>query len=45
VPGRGNTLIVPGSHLQNESRIWHSRSANTSDRTRKVIWYGYSVSA
>ena len=63
-PGRGNTLIVPGSHLQNEidleqdgqsipngaepvcvrpggaviidRRIWHSRSANRSDRTRKV---------
>lgn len=69
-PGRGNTLIVPGTHLQNEidldqdgqsspagaeplcvpagsaviidRRIWHSRSANRSDRTRKVIWYGYS---
>lgn len=67
---RGNTLIVPGSHLQNElacpqdghsnpdgaeplcvspgsaviidRRIWHSRSANASDMTRKVIWYGYS---
>jgi len=25
-----------------DRRIWHSRSANTSDRTRKVIWYGYS---
>lgn len=69
-PDSGNTLVVPGSHLQNEidvpqdghsnpegaeplcvppgsaviidRRIWHSRSANTSDRTRKVIWYGYS---
>ncbi|MEQ8785471.1 MAG: phytanoyl-CoA dioxygenase family protein [Pirellulaceae bacterium] len=69
-PGRGNTLIVPGSHLANEldcpqdgrsnpqgaeplcvapgtaviidRRIWHSRSANASDLTRKVIWYGYS---
>ncbi|MBC8353658.1 MAG: phytanoyl-CoA dioxygenase family protein [Planctomycetes bacterium] len=67
---RGNTLIVPGSHWQNEldcpqdghsnpegaeplcvkpgsavivdRRIWHSRSANSSDITRKVIWYGYS---
>ncbi|MCA9118763.1 MAG: phytanoyl-CoA dioxygenase family protein [Planctomycetaceae bacterium] len=66
----GNTLILPGSHLQNEldcpqdgrsnptgaepvcvtpgsaliidRRIWHSRSANTSGMTRKVIWYGYS---
>ncbi len=69
-PNRGNTLVLPGSHLQNEldcpqdgrsnpagaepvlapagsavivdRRIWHSRSANTSDMTRKVIWYGYS---
>jgi ectoine hydroxylase-related dioxygenase (phytanoyl-CoA dioxygenase family) len=69
-PGRGNTLIVPGSHLLNEldcpqdgrsspegaepvcvpagsavlidRRIWHSRSANTSGMTRKVVWYGYS---
>lgn len=69
-PGRGNTLVVPGSHLLNElecpqdgesnpegaipicapagsavivdRRIWHSRSANTSDIVRKVIWLGYS---
>lgn len=67
---RGNTLIVPGSHLHDEfegigdgsgnpvgaeplcvqpgtaviidRRIWHSRSANLSDITRKVIWFGYS---
>jgi hypothetical protein len=66
---RGNTLVVPGSHLDDEiacpadgvsnpdgaeplcvkpgtavfidRRIWHSRSPNLSDRTRKVIWYGY----
>lgn len=70
VPDRGNTLIVPGSQLQNEidcpqdgvscpagseplcvkpgtaviidRRIWHSRSANVSNITRKVVWYGYS---
>ncbi|MBM3759013.1 MAG: phytanoyl-CoA dioxygenase family protein [Acidobacteria bacterium] len=69
-PGRGNTLLVPGTQLQNEidvpqdgisnpegtiplcvpagsalildRRTWHSRSANSSDLTRKVIWYGYS---
>lgn len=69
-PGRGNTLIVPGSHLSDEidcpadgvsnppgteplcvrpgtavfidRRIWHSRSPNLCDQTRKVIWYGYS---
>ena len=69
-PGRGNTLIVPGSHLDDEldcpedglsnpagaeplcvkpgsavlidRRIWHSRSRNDSDLTRKVVWLGYS---
>jgi len=69
-PDRGNTLIVPGSHLQNEidcpadgvsnpagseplcvkpgtavfidRRIWHSRSPNLCDQTRKVVWFGYS---
>lgn len=69
-PGRGNTLVVPGSHTQDEielpqdgqsnpdgaepvlltpgsaiiidRRVWHSRSMNTSDITRKVIWLGYS---
>ena len=69
-PGRGNTLIVPGSHLHNaidcpqdgqsnppgaeplcvpagsavlvDRRIWHSRSANESELTRKVMWLGYS---
>ena len=66
----GNTLVVPGSHLQNrldcpqdgqsspagaepvcvpagsamilDRRTWHSRSANTSDKPRKVVWLGYS---
>ena len=69
-PGRGNTLIVPGSHVDDEldcpadglsnpvgaeplcvkpgsavlvdRRIWHSRSRNESELTRKVLWYGYS---
>lgn len=69
-PDRGNTLIVPGSHLWDtidcpadgvsnpegseplclqpgdaviiDRRIWHSRSPNLCDETRKVIWYGYS---
>ena len=68
--GCGNTLIVPGSHLQNaincpqdgqsnppaaeplcvpagsavivDRRIWHTRSANESELTRKVVWLGYS---
>jgi ectoine hydroxylase len=25
-----------------DRRTWHSRSANVSTMTRKVIWYGYS---
>ena len=69
-PDRGNTLIVPGSHLEDElecpqdgvsnpegaeplcvmpksavlidRRIWHSRSMNRSELTRKVVWMGYS---
>jgi len=69
-PDRGNTLVLPGSHLHDEidcpadgvsnpegaeplcvkagsaviidRRIWHSRSPNLWNQTRKVIWYGYS---
>jgi ectoine hydroxylase len=69
-PDRGNTLIVPGSHLNDEidcpadgisnptgaeplclqpgtavlidRRVWHSRSPNFWNETRKVIWYGYA---
>lgn len=69
-PDRGNTLIVPGSHLLDEidcpadgvsnpegaepvcvgpgsaliidRRIWHSRSPNLWNQTRKVVWLGYS---
>src|SRR5262245_11296280 len=69
-PDRGNTLILPGSHLSDEidcpadgesdpdgaepvrlrpgsaliidRRIWHSRSPNLWNRTRKVIWLGYA---
>ncbi|MBM83538.1 MAG: hypothetical protein CMJ78_23510 [Planctomycetaceae bacterium] len=69
-PDRGNTLVVPGSHKEDEldcpqdgqsnpqgaepllvpagtavildRRCWHSRSLNTSELTRKVLWIGYS---
>jgi ectoine hydroxylase len=34
--------VPPGSALLLDRRTWHSRSANASDLTRKVIWYGYS---
>jgi ectoine hydroxylase-related dioxygenase (phytanoyl-CoA dioxygenase family) len=78
-PGRGNFLIIPGSHLSSgipssfsevgrdprligadgmpdeaipicvkpgtavffDRRMWHSRSPNHSDVTRKAIFYGY----
>jgi ectoine hydroxylase-related dioxygenase (phytanoyl-CoA dioxygenase family) len=67
---RGNTLIVPGSHVLDEidcpadgvanpegaepvcvkpgtallidRRIWHSRSPNLWNQTRKVVWCGYA---
>ena len=42
-PEGAEPLCVPaGSAVIIDRRIWHSRSANQSDRTRKVIWYGYS---
>jgi len=69
-PDRGNTLVIPGSHLRDDvdvpldgrssppgavqvcapagsaliidRRIWHSRSANVSAITRKVLWLGYA---
>ena len=69
-PDRGNTLVLPGSHLEDDldcpadgvsnpegaeplcvkagsaviidRRIWHSRSPNLWDQTRKVVWLGYS---
>ncbi len=69
-PDRGNTLVLSGSHLQDDldcpadgvsnpegaeplcvkagtaviidRRIWHSRSPNLWNQTRKVVWLGYS---
>jgi ectoine hydroxylase len=34
--------VKPGTAVLIDRRIWHSRSPNLSDRTRKVVWYGYS---
>lgn len=34
--------VRPGTAILIDRRIWHSRSANLSHRTRKVLWYGYS---
>jgi ectoine hydroxylase len=73
VPGRGNMLIVPGSHESNtlprpdhpelgfdppegaetvlaspgdalvfDRRLWHSRSDNLSEYTRRVVFLAYS---
>lgn len=72
-PGRGNLMIVPGSHRTNwlpgpprrdlefprpagaieveaspgdvllfDRRLWHARSNNFSDVTRKVVFVGYT---
>jgi ectoine hydroxylase len=34
--------VNPGDAVIIDRRIWHSRSPNLCDETRKVIWYGYS---
>lgn len=34
--------VRPGSAVVIDRRIWHSRSPNLSEMTRKVIWLGYS---
>ncbi|MGH2652047.1 MAG: phytanoyl-CoA dioxygenase family protein, partial [Actinomycetota bacterium] len=69
-PGRGNFVVLPGSHLQNEidrppgddnrlpgavpvlakpgdavlfdRRLWHMRSPNRSEYTRKALFYTYT---
>lgn len=41
-PGAIPVCLTPGSALIIDRRIWHSRSPNMSQLTRKVIWYGYS---
>jgi ectoine hydroxylase-related dioxygenase (phytanoyl-CoA dioxygenase family) len=72
-PGRGNMMVIPGSHKLNwlqgppgptvrwpvpddamevtahpgdvlfyDRRIWHSRSDNHSDVTRKAVFFGYT---
>ena len=35
-------LVKPGDIVVFDSRVWHSRSNNYSDVTRKVLFYGYS---
>jgi ectoine hydroxylase len=41
-PGTEPLCLNPGDAVIIDRRIWHSRSPNQCDQTRKVIWYGYS---
>jgi len=41
-PGAEPVCLKPGSALIIDRRIWHSRSPNLSEQTRKVVWLGYS---
>lgn len=42
-PGDALTVCVPpGTAVFFDRRLWHSGSPNDSDRTRKVLFYGYS---
>lgn len=41
-PGAEPLCVKPGDAVIIDRRIWHSRSANLSNMTRKVLWYGYS---
>jgi ectoine hydroxylase len=42
-PDGAEPICVPaGSAVIVDRRIWHTRSENASDETRKVVWLGYS---
>ena len=40
--GATPVCVPPGTAVIFDRRIWHSRSPNESDITRKVLFYGYS---
>ncbi len=40
--GATPVCVAPGTAVIFDRRIWHSRSPNESDITRKVLFYGYS---
>ena len=40
--GATPVCVSPGTAVIFDRRIWHSRSPNESDITRKVLFYGYS---
>lgn len=40
--GATPVCVPPGTAVIFDRRIWHSRSPNESDVTRKVLFYGYS---
>jgi ectoine hydroxylase-related dioxygenase (phytanoyl-CoA dioxygenase family) len=35
-------LVEAGSAVVFDRRLWHARGDNISDRTRKVLFYGYT---
>ena len=35
-------LVEAGSAVIFDRRLWHARGDNVSDRTRKVLFYGYT---
>ena len=41
-PGAEPLCVKAGSAVIIDRRIWHSRSPNLWNETRKVVWYGYS---
>lgn len=41
LPGAKPVLAKPGTAVFFDRRLWHSASPNWSDRTRKVLFYGY----
>jgi ectoine hydroxylase-related dioxygenase (phytanoyl-CoA dioxygenase family) len=41
-PGAVPVLVEAGSAVVFDRRLWHARGDNVSDRTRKVLFYGYT---
>jgi ectoine hydroxylase-related dioxygenase (phytanoyl-CoA dioxygenase family) len=41
-PGAMPVCVGPGTAVFFDRRLWHSASPNWSDRTRKVLFYGYA---
>ena len=41
-PGAMPVCVTPGTAVLFDRRLWHAPSPNTSDVTRKAVFYGYS---